>query len=408
MQDNKHSELEQTDSGDQAALSRLVVTLACAAMLLTFQSQLFAPLFPAFMREFAISAETVGSLVPLYMVCYGLSSLVYGPLSDAVGRRRVILLLLLGEIVVMLLTAGVSTFTQLKWLRAASGLCSGGIIPIILALVGDRFAFHRRGRVIGWIFSACSAGTALGSSLGVLLNNYVGWRLECAFVAAANACVAWYTFRLMEEAPPSAPRPRVRVSCFALWQWVQRYFALLRMPRAVLTYLYVFTNAVFHYGLYAWLGLYFSQVFALEDRGIGLALIGYGVMGMLFGPTIGRLADRYGRRWMLTVAFALSTLCALALACPQPLWMAGVVVTLLSFSYDLSYPPLVGIVTNLAPKWRGQAMGLNTLVLYCGFGLGSDFFQRLIAAQGLKNAFLLFALGQLMMTMGAWFVFADE
>lgn len=407
MQDNNVTKLSDADAVSQATLMRIVATLALAAMLLTFQSQLFAPLFPAFMREFGVSADTVGTLVPLYMVCYGLSSLIYGPLSDAIGRRRVILILLLGEITVMALTAGVSTFTQLKWLRAASGLCSGGIIPIILALVGDRFPFHRRGRIIGWIFSACSAGTALGSSLGVLLNTYVGWRIECAGLAAANVCVAWWVFRLMGDAPrPVAATPNVEN--LSLWRLVGRYAALLCMPRALLTYLYVFTNAVFHYGLYAWLGLYFSRVFALEDRGIGLALIGYGVMGMFLGPSIGRMADRYGRHWMLTVAFGLAALCALALAFPQPLWLAAVVVTLLSFSYDLSYPPLVGIVTNLAPKWRGQAMGLNTLVLYCGFGLGSDWFQRLITAQGLTQAFFIFAAGQFMMTIGAWFAFADQ
>jgi predicted MFS family arabinose efflux permease len=53
-------------------------------------------------------------------------------------------------------------------------------------------------------------------------------------------------------------------------------------------------NAVFHSGVFTWLGLYFSRRYGLGEVGIGLAILGYGIPGFLLGPLIGRAADRWG------------------------------------------------------------------------------------------------------------------
>ena len=107
--------------------------MAAAAFLIFFQSYLVAPLIPALSREFRASAQVVGLLVPAYLLPYGFSTLFYGPLSDRVGRRPIMLGLLA---MIVLATAGAATarsIGQLMAWRIGGGTAAGGIIPIALA-----------------------------------------------------------------------------------------------------------------------------------------------------------------------------------------------------------------------------------------------------------------------------------
>jgi len=70
---------------------------------------------------------------------------------------------------------------------------------------------------------------------------------------------------------------------------------------------------MFHSGVFTWLGVYLKRRYGLGPVGIGLALLGYGVPGFLFGPLIGRTADRFGRGRLLPIGLALSTLAAAVL-----------------------------------------------------------------------------------------------
>ncbi|BBX88165.1 MFS transporter [Mycolicibacterium aubagnense] len=175
-------------------------------------------------------------------------------------------------------------------------------------------------------------------------------------------------------------------------QIARGYFTLLRQQRARRTYGYVLINAVIHSGIYTWLGVYFSQRFGLTLVGIGLALLLYGVPGFLFGPAIGRLADRYGRTRLIPLGLAVASTAALLLALPVPLILAALAVGMLSLGYDLTQPLLAGIVTQLSAQ-RGQAMGLNVCTLFIGFGAGSLLFQALLTT-GFTAALATFSTGR--------------
>jgi predicted MFS family arabinose efflux permease len=126
------------------------------------------------------------------------------------------------------------------------------------------------------------------------------------------------------------------------------YVAPLRNPRARRTYGYVLLNAMMHSGIYTWLGVYLQHRFGLGELGIGLALVGYGITDFLLGPVIGRLADRYGRARIIPAGMALGAACALALAALLPLAAAQAAFVALSLGYDMTQPPLGGIVTDPA------------------------------------------------------------
>jgi predicted MFS family arabinose efflux permease len=376
--------------------------MSAAAFLIFFQAYLVAPLIPALAVQFHASEEIIGLLVPAYMLPYGFSTLFYGPISDRTGRRP-ILLAMLG--LMAFSAAGAATaasIAQLLTWRIIAGVASGGIIPISLALLGDLFPYRERGRPLGWIFGAVAGGMAFGSTFGALLNPIVGWR--AVFVAVAAACaVACYV--AARHLPVRATTPAVGSTGLAAA--FAGYGALLADPRGRTGYTYILLNGVFHSGVFTWLGPYFAARYGLGDTGIGLALIGYGLPGMLLGPAIGKAADRVGRRAIIPAGLLLSALAAAALMPVAPLAWSVLVVTVLSLGYDMSHPLLAGIITSLNPDRRGQAMGLNAFALFTGFGLGSVLFQLLLG-RGFGFALGVFATVQLLMAIRAVGLFRSE
>jgi predicted MFS family arabinose efflux permease len=376
--------------------------LAAAAFLIFAQAYLVAPLIPAYMKEFHASDRVVGLLVPAYLLPYGFCTLFYGPISDRIGRRPVLLSMIAAIALATLGTSLSPSLGALLALRVAAGVASGGIIPISLALLGDLFSYQQLGRAIGWIFGAIAGGMAFGSTLGALLNPIIGWRLEFAIVGILFAAVLAlaYPHRALLEGRRNNHPPGIGAA-------LRSYVVLFTSPRSRTTYSCVFVNALFHSGVFSWLGFYFSRRYGLGDRGIGLALLGYGVPGMLLGPTIGHFADRFGRNRLIPAGLLVSALSAAALAPHVPIAMAVVVVTTLSLGLDMSHPPLSGIITSLDANRRGQALGLNAFLLFTGMGSGALLFQLLLT-RSLMTALTTFAAVELLLALLAAQFFRHE
>ena len=367
----------------------LLRILSAGAFLVFFQAYLVAPLIPALAVQFHASTNLLGMLVPAYMLPYGLSTLFYGPLSDRVGRKPVILTLL---VMMVVTTAGVATahtaHQMLAW-RLLGGIVTGGIVPIALALLGDLFPYTERGRAMGWMFGSIAGGMAFGSTLGAFLNPIIGWRKEFLITALLSGITLVFAIRLRHYFENKLPRHPLSAR-----KVISGYIHLFSDPRAAKGYIYILLNGIFHSGIFSWLGLYFSERYHLGDEGIGLALLGYGVPGMLLGPVIGHVADRYGRKHIIPLGIFVAAISAAALIPRSPLIWPAILTAVLSLGYDMSHPPLAGIITSVNPARRGLAMGMNAFVLFSGFGLGTLIFQVALKS-GFTIALGIFAAAQL-------------
>lgn len=387
---------------DQARRERLVRLLAAATFLIFFQAYMVAPLIPRLSAAFGVAAQTIGLIVPAYLIPYGVSTLVYGVLSDRLGRRRIMLASLAAFAILTGLTAGARTVSELVVMRLLTGLGASGVVPLGLALIGQVYPYERRGRPLGWLFGAMAGGAAFGSTFGALLEPALGWRSLFVLVSVLGAVmvVVLLPYRgVLGEAPP--------IPTTTVMEVLRGYRALLTDGRGQRTYAYVLLNSIFHSGVFTWLGLYFAQRHGLGEVGIGLALLGYGVPGFVLGPIIGRAADRWGRRWLVPAGLGISALAAVFLILDMPVVVAALVVTLLSLGYDMTQPLLAGIVTALGGKRAGQAMGLNVFALFTGFGLGSLLFGEALRL-GFGEALAVFGALQLIVALASILLFRFE
>ena len=394
------AEARDRESEDQR--EHLLRMLSAATFLIFFQAYMVAPLIPRLSTVFGVASQTIGFIVPAYMIPYGVSTLFYGLLSDRLGRRRIMFASLLAFVVLTALTATAQSASQLILWRLLTGLGASGVVPLALALMGTLFPYEQRGRPLGWLFGAMAGGMAFGSTFGALLEPFVGWRGIFLGVSILGAGVLGLFLpyqRLLGDAS-SAPTGTVR-------DLLAAYGSLLRPGRGLRTYAYVLLNSIFHSGVFTWLGLYFARRYGLGEIGIGLALLGYGVPGFLLGPPIGRAADRWGRRWLVPAGLGTAAVAAGALILDVPLVVAALAVTLLSLGYDMTQPLLAGIVTALGGKRGGQAMGLNVFTLFTGFGIGSLLFGEVLHL-GFGSALAIFSAVQLGAAAAALPLFRSE
>ncbi len=352
---------------------RLLRALAAATFIIFFQAYMVAPIIPDLASTFASSVQRVGLIVPAYLIPYGIATLFYGMLADRLGVQRVMFVSLIAFVALTALTATAASIGQIALWRVLTGLGASGVVPLALVLVGRLFPYEERGRPLGWLFGAMAGGMAFGSPLGAMVVPFIGWRGLFLTAAAAGAAVLFLILPHRRRIA-AAMRPVGGT----LGDLLRGYANLLGTARGRRTYGYVFVNSMFHSGVFTWLGVYLERRYRLDSVGIGLALLGYGVPGLLFGPLIGRAADRLGRGRLLPVGLAVSTFAVAALLLPFPLFLAPAVALVLSLGYDMTQPLLAGIVTALGGQRPGQAMGLNVFTLFVGFGLGSLAFAALL------------------------------
>ena len=370
-------------SGERERLLRM---LAAATFIIFFQAYMVAPIIPALATAFATSDQTVGLIVPAYLIPYGIATLVYGLLADRLGIHRLMFASLAAFAALTALTATATSIEQIALWRVLTGLGASGVVPLGLALVGRLFPYEQRGRPLGWLFGAMAGGMAFGSPLGAMLVPFIGWKGLFLVVGAAGGglLLLFLPYRRIIAAAVSPVTG-------TLGDLFRGYKDLLGTPRGLRTYGFVFVNSMFHSGIFTWLGVYFERRYGAGPVGIGLALLGYGVPGFLFGPIIGRAADRWGRGRLLPIGLGLSAVAAAVLLLGFPMILAPVVAMVLSLGYDMTQPLFAGIVTSLGGKRPGQAMGLNVFMLFVGFGLGSLIFGEVLrfgfeAALGLFTA----------------------
>ena len=375
--------------------------MAAVAWAVFYSNYMVPPLIPALSREFSVTAYQLGWLISGFFISYGLSTLVYGALSDRWGRFPMLVTLLCFAATTMIVVSCAGSWRTLIMARILSGMGCGGIVTIALAVVGDRYPYQVQGRPMGRMFGAIAAGIGFGSSLGPILNPLVGWRNEFRGLACVCALAAVFLIKSTK----SRTKATSRLSSFD--QVIREYLVVLDKPRGGRTMAFIFCNGAFHGGIFAWLTLLLMSRYHLHDTGIGVALAGYGLPGIFFGTVIGRWGDRYGRRYVVPAGFFWAAGCAFLLVLPSSRVVAALVITALSVGFEATHPLMSSITTSLDPKHRGQITGLATFTNFVGMGIGALCFQRLIAFR-FTAALAIFASAQTLLGFAALYGFRGE
>ena len=141
------------------------------------------PLLPVLARDFGVDVARASQTVSWYALTYGLLQLLYGPLADRHGKRRVIGYAAIGCTVGNVLAVFATTLDALVVARVVAAACSAGIIPLVLAWVGDTVPIAQRQLVLARLMTASLTGMIAGQWASGLLADFWGWRAGFGLLA---------------------------------------------------------------------------------------------------------------------------------------------------------------------------------------------------------------------------------
>jgi MFS transporter, AAHS family, 4-hydroxybenzoate transporter len=157
---------------------QLKLLLTCAAVLFLdgFDTLAIGYVAPSLAKEWGLSKAALGPVFSAGLFGLMIGALLFGPLADRIGRKKIIIFSTLAFGIGTLITAFVQDVNSLLAIRFLTGLGLGGAMPNTIAITSEFNPRRRRATMVMIMFCGFSVGAALGGFLAAALIPQFGWR----------------------------------------------------------------------------------------------------------------------------------------------------------------------------------------------------------------------------------------
>lgn len=246
---------------DTLALTALLALLtAVGPMSVDF----YLPSLPEIGRVFGASAPQVQLTLSGYLLCFALGQIVYGPISDHVGRKPVLLATLTLYVAVCLGCVFATSIEMLIALRCLQALGVAAAPVLARAMVRDLYHGVRAGRELARMGAITALAPAVAPSFGGVLQTVFGWQAAFLGMAALGLCAIVLVILLLPETMTRKAQEPISLASV-----VRGYGGIIRQ-RSYVVHLAIV--AASYGGLFAWIS---GSSFVLQDL--------YGLSPLLFG-----------------------------------------------------------------------------------------------------------------------------
>lgn len=391
-------------SPERSSARLIVFALWLLVFSASSQVMIISPILPQVGQELGIADAALGTLVSAYALMVGVFAIISGPISDKVGRRR-ILLWGTGVMAVALALHGlVVDYYSFLAVRVFAGMAGGILSGAAVSYVGDYFPYNRRGWATGWIMSGSAFGQIIGIPLGVVLAGETNFRSP--FMAFAVTMALAFLLVFFRVPQPDVQRTTERLS---VGRALEDYLAMLKRPEiawAAAAFFMMFLGiSLYVVYLPTWLE---RELDATPNAIATLFLVG-GIANVLTGPQAGRLSDRIGRKGIILIScLGLFVTMGVTTVVIQAFWVAYPVFFISMVLVAMRISPFSALLTALVrDNRRGSLMSLTVALGQVGFAVGGSLAGVLFAGQGYWSNTVLGALSVLAMGLIVWFLIPE-
>jgi len=347
--------------GAPITLARLAMLLGGLAMFGPFSIDTIFPAFRAIGGQFGADKLAMQQTISVYLIAYAVTSVVHGPLSDAIGRRKVIL----GGLMVFILgSIGCALATDLTTLlvfRALQGLSSGVGLIVGRAVIRDVLHGDDAQRLMSQVSMIFGIAPAIAPIIGGWILGWSHWPAIFWFLVAFAAVLLLAVWRWLPEThPPDARLPLVPR------RLLRDYAAIFVNPR----FQRLAAASAFNFAA-LWVYIASAPAFVLDllrldGRRLTESQFGWFFVPMIGGMVLGafvsgRAAGRISGQRLVGIGFACSavamatnlgyTLLSTTLEVP---W-AVLPIALNAFGIALVFPIVTLAILDMYPHQRGSA-----------------------------------------------------
>jgi DHA1 family bicyclomycin/chloramphenicol resistance-like MFS transporter len=342
---------------------RLAPLLAALAMFGPFSIDTIFPAFPAIARDLSASPLAMQQTISVYMIAYALMSLLHGPFSDALGRKRVILA---GVAVFALASIGCAlagSIGALLAFRALQGVSAGAGLIVGRAIIRDCFEGVEAQRLMSTVSMIFGIAPAIAPIVGGWVVAFARWPMIFWLLAAFAAllclvCVAW----LPETHPPARRVPLSLDELGTTYKRIARDRAFLPLALAGTLnfnalFVYIASAPAFVLNLLKLDAQHFAWLFIPAISGL---MTGSFISGRIAGKLSASATVRLGYAIMLGAALVnLAT--TMLLPSPRVPWSV-IPIGLHAIGIGINFPTLTLLLLDRFPHHRGAVSSVQAFV----------------------------------------------
>jgi predicted MFS family arabinose efflux permease len=369
---------------------RAVVVLALASFASASALRAVDPLLPLLAETFGTTAGGASAVITAFAVAYGALQAVNGPLSDRIGKYRMVFWVTSISAVGNLACAFAPTLPLLVAARFATGATVGAIVPLAIAWIGDAVPYERRQPVLARFLIGNMLGIGLATTVSGWLGELFGWRsifFALAGLYVVTAGLLWFELQTNPATRQAAKAPGSIAQAFL------RMVSLTRIPWVRVVLAVVFVEGVLFNGALAFTAYHAHRYLGLGIAASGTLVAAFAGGGLIYAAVSGRLVPRLGERGLVLAGGICIGIGYIGLAlAPGPGIAVASLVSLGAGLYML-HNTLQVHATQMAPESRGAAVALFAFCLFGGQSAGVWLAAHVVDAAGTRPVFAIAAVG---------------
>ncbi|MEX2091995.1 MAG: MFS transporter [Pirellulales bacterium] len=355
------------DGAREARRERLVLFILAAVQFTTIVDfMIVMPLGPQLMRTLAIGPAKFGLIVSSYTFAAGVAGLVAASIVDRFARRTTFIILYAGFLLGTLCCAFAPNYQTLVLARILTGAFGGVLGGMAMAIIGDVFPEHRRGRATGSLMTGFALASVAGVPLGLYLGTNFGWHIP--FIALAIGGIPALALAPLGLPPLDAHVGKVH--SHPLRSIVETFSHASHLNAFAL----IITLTIGSFTVFPYLSPYLVANVGMTEQQLPLVYIAGGGLTLFAAPIIGRLADRYGKLTMYRLIVPVSAVMLLVITHlpPVPVIVAVAVFgALMVCNVGRMIAAMAMITSSVEPRRRGAFLSANSSVQHVAAGLGA-------------------------------------
>ncbi|HTO68215.1 MAG TPA: Bcr/CflA family efflux MFS transporter [Bradyrhizobium sp.] len=361
----------------------ILTTVISATVVNIVATTMYLPAIPAIAKELGTDIRSVQMLLTVYLITSAVGQLVLGPLSDATGRRRLLIGAGLVCAVLSIACASAYSIVVLIVLRLFQGVTGSAFVVVTRAVVRDiNDRSSGTARDMAGLLLMIAFVAPISQTIGGVLTDHFSWRITFGVLAAVSSlafALAWLAFPETNLTSTGALSLRGYATSYAELLSSREFLAYSAINIILFSTLYFFYNAF---------PIVLIERFDLSPTAYGpIALLC--AAGMFFGSLFSnRLAPSHGLDRLLIVGISVSGVAGatmIATAWYGELRLAVVIgVPFVWFlGYGVSMPNAVAGTMSVNPKIAGAAAALLGFLQIGAGAIGSGISGLVDGAQGL-------------------------